>query len=97
MQSVVGLGARNFAAMTASFCPEMKSGFVTKRPSFCRYSFSRHLLSVKANAGSESCVAVKEGFANEEDFIKGGGSELVFVQLQQRKPMDLQSKLSDKV
>ena len=49
---------------------------------------------------NDSCsgVAVKEGkFADEEDFIKAGGSELVFVQMQQRKVMNQQSKLADKV
>nr|AOH73308.1 lycopene epsilon-cyclase [Elaeagnus umbellata] len=97
MESVVGLGARNFAAMTASFCPELKLGFITKRPSCYRYRICQRSMSVKANAGSESCVVVKEDFADEEDFIKGGGSELLFVQMQQSKPMDLQSKLSDKL
>ena len=51
----------------------------------------------KAGAGSESCVVTKEGFANEEDYIKAGGSELVFVQMQQNKSMEMQSKLADKV
>lgn len=49
---------------------------------------------------NDSCssVAVKEGkFADEEDFIKAGGSELLFVQMQQRKVMNQQSKLADKV
>lgn len=48
-------------------------------------------------AGSESCVVAKEDYADEEDFVKAGGSELVFVQMQQKKSMDLQSKLADKV
>ena len=58
-----------------------------------------HLPSVRlrASAGSESCVAVNEGFADKEDYIKGGGSELFFVQMQQNKEMDEQSKLADKV
>ncbi|KAI4335268.1 hypothetical protein L6164_013931 [Bauhinia variegata] len=46
---------------------------------------------------SESCVAVKENFADEEDYIKAGGSELLFVQMQQNKSMDMQSKLADKL
>lgn len=51
------------------------------------------------SAGSDSCVAlpVKEDFADEEDYIKAGGSELLFVQMQQNKHMDQQSKFSDKV
>jgi lycopene epsilon-cyclase len=55
---------------------------------------------VKAgSAGSESCVAVdfKDGFSDKEDFVKAGGSELLFVQMQQNKLMDKQSKLADKV
>lgn len=58
-----------------------------------------HSLKVeaKAGAGSESCVVAKEDFADEEDFVKAGGSELVFVQMQQKKSMEMQSKLADKV
>lgn len=46
-----------------------------------------------------SCVAVvkDEEFADEEDFVKGGGSELLFVQMQRNKAMDTQSKLSHRV
>lgn len=50
-----------------------------------------------AGSGSESCVAVREDFADEEDFVKAGGSEILFVQMQQNKDMDEQSKLVDKV
>ncbi|CAO2841518.1 unnamed protein product [Amaranthus hypochondriacus] len=49
-----------------------------------------------ANSDS-SCVATKEDFANEEDFIKAGGSELVYVQMQQNKDMDNHSKIGDKL
>lgn len=47
----------------------------------------------------DSCVAVpvREDFADEEDYVKAGGSELLFVQMQQNKTMDHQSKLADKV
>jgi lycopene epsilon-cyclase len=54
-------------------------------------------LEAKAGTGSESCVVAREDFADEEDFVKAGGSELVFVQMQQRKSMEMQSKLADKV
>ena len=54
-------------------------------------------LRVEARAGSESLVAVDDNFADEEDYIKAGGSELDFVQMQQNKYMDKQSKLVDKV
>ncbi|KAK1313247.1 hypothetical protein QJS10_CPA06g01021 [Acorus calamus] len=57
---------------------------------------------VTAKAGSDGCVALKgeeeeEGFADEEDFVKGGGSQLAFVQMQERKPMEMQSKIADKL
>lgn len=42
-------------------------------------------------------MAVEDGFADQEDYIKGGGSELVFVQMQQNKTMEDQSKLADKL
>ncbi|KAI4344541.1 hypothetical protein L6164_011756 [Bauhinia variegata] len=42
---------------------------------------------------SESCMAVKENIA-EEDYIKAGGSELLFIQMQQNKSMDMRSKLA---
>ncbi|OIV97377.1 hypothetical protein TanjilG_07129 [Lupinus angustifolius] len=68
-----------------------------------RYRCNRHrlesfsFLDVKAGAGSESCVVTKEDFADEEDFVKAGGSELVFVQMQQKKSMEMQSKLAEKL
>lgn len=53
---------------------------------------------VKASvANGESRVAVKEGFPDEEDYVKAGGSELYFVQLQQNKTMEKQSRISDKL
>lgn len=36
-------------------------------------------------------------FADEEDYIKAGGGELFFVELQATKPMEMQSKLADKL
>ncbi|KAL2945213.1 Lycopene epsilon cyclase chloroplastic [Bienertia sinuspersici] len=44
-----------------------------------------------------SCVVVREDFANEEDFIKAGGSQLLYVQMQQKKAMDSHSRISDKL
>lgn len=38
-----------------------------------------------------------EDFADEEDFIKAGGSEIVYVQMQGMKAMELQAKISDKL
>lgn len=54
-------------------------------------------LQVKASSAKKNCVTVKQDFADEEDYIKAGGSELLFVQMQQNKYMDKQSKLADKV
>ncbi|CAF1847426.1 unnamed protein product [Brassica oleracea var. botrytis] len=47
------------------------------------------------SGGSESCVAVREDYADEEDFVKAGGSDIMFVQMQQNKDMDEKSKLVD--
>ncbi|KAF7837934.1 lycopene epsilon cyclase, chloroplastic [Senna tora] len=94
--------ARNFAAMTVSFGSSLRlrrKKFVRKRASFSGYGYWYRSgnLRVEARAGSESCVAVDENFADEEDYIKAGGSELVFVQMQQNKSMEKQSKLADKL
>ncbi|XP_057498194.1 lycopene epsilon cyclase, chloroplastic-like [Actinidia eriantha] len=98
------IGARNFAAMAVSACPNWRSR--RKRPgskqnhpihrynSWCKSSLRARCSS---SAGNGSCVAVKEEFADEEDYVKAGGSELLFVQMQQNKDMDKQSKLTDKL
>lgn len=95
------------AAMTASFCPtwrvRRRGGLAGgKEGPFFRYGLCNKvsLLRVRASAGGEGGgvgVAVKEGFADEEDFMKGGGPELLLVQMQQKKVMEKQSKLADKV
>ncbi|KAH7519232.1 lycopene epsilon cyclase, chloroplastic [Ziziphus jujuba] len=100
MEYCVGHGALNFATMAASFSPARRSRtrLMRKVVPFYAYGLCRPSFLVTANAaGSDSCVAVKEGFADEEDYIKGGGSELLFVQMQQNKHMEMQSKLSDKL
>lgn len=97
------VGARNFATMAVSAFPSWSSR--RKLPVVKRYSvrnlrcgLCRVRASGGAGSGSESCVAVREeGFADEEDFVKAGGSEILFVQMQQNKDMDEQSKLVDKV
>lgn len=46
----------------------------------------------------DSCVATGiEEFADEEDFVKAGGSERLFVRMQERKPMEKQSKIAEKL
>ncbi|XP_022946860.1 lycopene epsilon cyclase, chloroplastic-like [Cucurbita moschata] len=96
----MGLAARNFAAMAASNSPSLASTGTRRFRLFCRkesrqFSLRRRSMLVMAGAGSESCTAVREGFADDEDYIKGGGSELLFVQMQQNKTMEMQSKLAD--
>ncbi|XP_010656042.1 lycopene epsilon cyclase, chloroplastic-like isoform X1 [Vitis vinifera] len=95
------LGAPNFAAMAVSTSAPWRSRRRRMRPENACFNHrdSCYLPSVRvrASAGSESCVVVKEGFADEEDYIKAGGSELLFVQMQQNKAMDEQSKLADKL
>lgn len=101
------VGARNFAAMAVTAFPSRSSR--RRFPAVKRYSFKNlrcGLCSrvVRASvggggggSGGESCVAVREDYADEEDFVKAGGSEIMFVQMQQNKDMDEQSKLVDKV
>ena len=107
----VGLGGQNFAAMVVSFSPSSsrlrlrRMKLARRRASFCGHGIRWHNRSqsrclkvkAKAGAGGESCVAVKQNVPDEEDYIKAGGSELVFVQMQQNKSMEMQSKLADKV
>ncbi|PSS36417.1 Lycopene epsilon cyclase [Actinidia chinensis var. chinensis] len=98
------IGARNFAAMAVSACPNWRSRrkrlgskqnrLIHRYNSWCKSSLRARCSS---SAGNESCVAVKEEFADEEDYVKAGGSELLFVQMQQNKDMDKQSKLTDKL
>ncbi|KAJ7979311.1 Lycopene epsilon cyclase [Quillaja saponaria] len=96
------VGARNFTAMAVSFSPSSRSRrkrLLRKQTWFNGYGscYYSHCLRMKASAGNESCVTVEKNFADEEDYIKAGGSELVFVQMQQKKSMDKQSKLADKL
>lgn len=94
------LGARNLAAIAVFCCPTWSSRRLTPTTKQSITSKRYRLYQVQASsAGSESCVVVKEGerFADEEDYIKAGGSELLFVRMQQNKAMEKQSKLADKV
>lgn len=93
------VGAQNCGAMAVFTFPRLKPlggrrSMPRKKQSFCARSMQ---VKCKSSSGSESCVVDKEDFADEEDYIKAGGSQLVFVQMQQNKDMDQQSKLSDKV
>jgi len=97
------VGARNLTAMAFCISPSLR----LRRKKICwrRREASSNAIRLRSmklyakagGAGSESCVVAKEDYADEEDFVKAGGSELVFVQMQQKKSMDMQSKLADKV
>ncbi|CAN1340237.1 Lycopene epsilon cyclase, chloroplastic [Linum perenne] len=97
------IGARNTAIMAVFSCPtatfRRKLQLTHPSPFFVGDKKNRFCTQLRANAGSgsESCVAVREDFGDEEDFVKAGGSELYFVQMQQRKDMEKQSKLADKL
>lgn len=56
-----------------------------------------HLQVVNSGGREESCTAVKEEFADEEDYIKAGGTQLLFVKMQERKNMEKQGKIADKL
>jgi lycopene epsilon-cyclase len=45
----------------------------------------------------DGAAAVGVEFADEEDYRKGGGGELLYVQMQATKPMESQSKIASKV
>ncbi|XWS72204.1 hypothetical protein CRYUN_Cryun02cG0020200 [Craigia yunnanensis] len=94
------VGARNFAAMTVYTCATWRYRRRNLMRTKTALSSNHRFISFKVRASgarSESCVAVKEDFSDEEDYIKAGGSELLFVQMQQNKEMDKQSKLADKL
>jgi hypothetical protein len=56
----------------------------------------RGSVPVRATTSGE-VVRTKKEFADEEDFIKGGGGEVLYVKMQETKQMERQSKLADKV
>ncbi|XP_027339656.1 lycopene epsilon cyclase, chloroplastic isoform X2 [Abrus precatorius] len=98
------VGARNLTAMAFCVSPSSRLRLRRKklwrrRSSSCGHAvrLRSRCLKVEAKTGVGSCVATKEDFADEEDYVKAGGSELVFVQMQQNKTMEMQSKLADKL
>ncbi|CAN6456160.1 unnamed protein product [Victoria cruziana] len=59
----------------------------------------RCCMVVKASA-AESCTTAdskKEHFHDEDDYLRAGGSEMHFVQLQESKTMKQQAKIADKL
>ncbi|XP_047308458.1 lycopene epsilon cyclase, chloroplastic [Impatiens glandulifera] len=96
------IGAQNIAAITVSTSFNWRCRtrrLKNKQTRTWRSNRDPRVLSlrVRSVANSESRVAVKENYEDEEDLIKAGGSELLFVEMQQNKPMDNQSKLADKL
>ncbi|KAK4786289.1 hypothetical protein SAY86_002978 [Trapa natans] len=94
-------GVRNFSAAMAGAPPSpVVAGFRGGRRSIRTWKKAslRRCIVEASVAKSESQVALKEGvFADEEDYRKAGGSELYFVQMQQKKTMENQSRFSDKL
>ncbi|KAF3324532.1 lycopene epsilon cyclase [Carex littledalei] len=57
----------------------------------------RAVHGVPARATTSGEVIRTKEFADEEDLIKGGGREIFYVQMQEMKQMERQSKLADKL
>lgn len=102
------IGAQNVATMVVSKClakgssrrKRLPGGSASKHVFHHLYRNSSMVMQIRCGSTStsrESYVAVKEDFADQEDYIKAGGSELLYVQMQQNKQMKQQSKFSDKV
>lgn len=98
------LAARSSAAALAVSCHNWSP--LRRRRAFgkqkqqnyrCRNRRRVDLQVVNSSGREESCTAVKEEFADEEDYIKAGGTQLLFVQMQARKQMEKQGKMADKV
>lgn len=101
------LAAKNLAAMAISAHLTRRCWRKKSPPNEIGFSVNAHghgseSFRVRCGGGSggtDSCLAlpVREDFVDEEDYVKAGGSELLFVQMQQNKRMDHQSKIADKV
>ncbi|KAL4563806.1 hypothetical protein LXL04_027852 [Taraxacum kok-saghyz] len=98
--------ARNMTATMAVFtCPRFKDCNTRHEFSLLKHrrltslSASSSLRQIKCSAKSDRCVVDKQGISveDEEDYVKAGGSELLFVQMQQTKSMESQSSLSEKL
>ncbi|KAL5999165.1 Lycopene epsilon cyclase, chloroplastic [Asimina triloba] len=89
------LGVRHSAALAVS-CRDWTS-FTRRRAFAAQRRRQQRPCMVRADARERSCTAVRNGYADEEDFIKAGGSELLLVQMQERKPMEKQGKIADKL
>lgn len=95
------LAARNLAAMAISVHPIRRCWRKKRLRNEMGFAINAHgptSFRVRCcGGGSGLALPVRKDFADEEDYVKAGGSELLFVQMQQNKSMDHQSKLSDKL
>nr|D9IL24.1 RecName: Full=Lycopene epsilon cyclase, chloroplastic; Short=OgLCY-E; Flags: Precursor [Oncidium hybrid cultivar]ADJ67815.1 lycopene zeta-cyclase [Oncidium hybrid cultivar] len=85
------------AAFSLPFCDwkcRRRLGAADKWPLLKR---SFRILPPLIAGGATTEVKEVEKFADEEDFIKAGGSELFFVKMQERKPMEKQRKIADEL
>ncbi|KAG9451815.1 hypothetical protein H6P81_004719 [Aristolochia fimbriata] len=90
---------RHSAAIAVS-CPD--GSFVRRRRSYGgvrQWTRGGRRKGPQALRQEESCAAlsVKNGFADEEEYVKAGGSLMRFVEMQERKPMEEQGRISDKL
>lgn len=97
------LGARYSTALVVSCpnwgAPRRRRAFGNHRQNRERPILGRRALKV-VNGGSReesSTTTVKAAYANEEDFLKAGGTQFFFVQMQERKPLEKQGKIADKL
>lgn len=98
-RSKTGVATQPQSSSSSSSSSAKQSVFNSnKRYRLCKVRSGGGSNSSRGMHDSCSSVAVKEGmFADEEDYIKAGGSELGFVQMQRKKAMSQQSKLADKL
>lgn len=84
----------NLAQKTLDYCSQRRNYGAGVD---CRGTSSRRSRMIRSGNGERSSVVVREDFANEEDFIKAGGSELLYVQMQRNKAMEDQFRIGDKL
>ncbi|KAL9256603.1 Lycopene epsilon cyclase, chloroplastic-like protein [Drosera capensis] len=86
------LGAPNFSPMAPRRSRAISVGVARRR-----LWWRRGEGKVSCSGGeSSSNVVTREEYANEEDYIKAGGSEIVYVQMQREKSVDgAQGRIAD--
>ncbi|PKU88076.1 lycopene epsilon cyclase, chloroplastic isoform X1 [Dendrobium catenatum] len=94
------LGRMRAAGLSLPFCAwkcQRRLAAGERWPLLRQRKRSIRLLPPFRASGAMTEVKGVEEFADEEDYIKAGGSERFFVQMQERKPMEKQSKIADKL